>query len=194
MTQQLIEAVNAGDVARASQLLGEGADVNARDAYGATALMNAAHSGNLEMVETLLAAGAEVDARDELGWTALMKACFNADLDRGFPEIVQRLIAAGADPNVKITYGIRPLMLAAGYGEAGVCQALLAGGADVLARNDGDLTALMMVKDKFYVEVINILHEAEREAGVGEGSCSTKNAPGSNVVTFLKPQVRNPDH
>ncbi len=194
MTQQLLEAVKAGDVARASQLLAAGADVNARDAYGATALMNAAHGGNLEMVEALLAAGAEVDAKDELGWTALMKACYNADLNRGFPEIVARLIAAGADPNVKITYGIRPLMLAAGYGEAGVCQALLAGGADVLARNDGDLTALMMVKDKFYVEVINILHEAEREAGVGEGSCSTKNAPGSNVITFLKPQVRNPDH
>ncbi len=194
MSEQLLEAVMAGDAARAGQLLAGGADANSRDAYGATALMNAAHNGDLEMVETLLAAGAEVDAKDELGWTALMKACFNADQNRGFPEIVQRLIVAGADPNVKITYGIRPLMLAAGYGEAGVCQALLAGGADVLARNDGGLTALMMVKDKFYVEVINLLHEAEREAGVGEGSCSTKNAPGSNVVTFLKPQVRNPDH
>lgn len=194
MSEQLIEAVNTGDAARVSQLLAAGADVNARDAYGATALMNAAHGGNLEMTETLLAAGAEVDARDELGWTALMKACYNADRNCGFPDIVQRLIAAGADPNVKITYGIRPLMLAAGYGEAQVCEALLAGGADVLARNDGGLTALMMVKDKFYVEVINILHEAERDAGVGEGSCSTKNAPGSNVVTFLKPQVRNPDH
>lgn len=194
MSQQLIEAVNAGDVARVRDLIAQGADVDARDAYGATALMNAAHSGNLEMVETLLAAGAEVDAKDELGWTALMKACFNAEQDRGFPDIVSRLIKAGADPNVKITYGIRPLMLAAGYGEARVCEALLAGGADVLARNDGGLTALMMVKDKFYVEVINILHEAERDAGVGEGSCSTKNAPGSNVITFLKPLARNPDH
>jgi ankyrin repeat protein len=194
MSEQLLEATKSGDLTRAKALIEGGAEVNARDAYGATALMNAAQSGNLEMVEALLAAGAEVDAKDELGWTALMKACFNADQNRGFPEIVTRLIAAGADPNVKITYGIRPLMLAAGYGEAGVCQALLAGGADVLARNDGDLTALMMVKDKFYVEVINILHEAEREAGVGEGSCSTKNAPGSNVITFLKPQARNPDH
>ncbi len=194
MSEQLIEAVNAGDVAQASQLLAGGADVNARDAYGATALMHAAHSGNAEMVEALLAAGAEVDAKDELGWTALMKACHNADQDRGFPEIVTRLIASGADPDVKITYGIRPLMLAAGYGETDVCQALLAGGADVLARNDGGLTALMMVKDKFYVETINALHAAERDAGVGEGSCSTKNAPDSNVITFLKPQVRNPDH
>jgi len=85
-------------------------------------------------------------------------------------------------------------MLAAGYGEAGVFEALLAGGADVLAKNDGGLTSLMMGKDKFYVEVINLLHAAERDAGVGEGSCSTKNAPGSNVVTFLKPLARNPDH
>jgi len=45
--------------------------------------------------------------------------------------------------------------------------------------------------EKFYVDVINLLHEAERDAGVAEGSCSTKNAPGSQVVTFLKPAVRN---
>jgi hypothetical protein len=32
-----------------------------------------------------------------------------------------------------------------------------------------------------------VLHEAEQNAGVGEGSCSSKNEPGSNVVTFLKP-------
>ncbi len=194
MSEQLIEAIRSNDAGRVGALLNQGADANARDAYGATALMLAAHAGNLEIVNLLLAAGAEVDAKDELGWTALMKACYNDLEDRGYPEVVSRLIQAGADPNVKIGYGIRPLMLAAGYGEAGVCEALLAGGADVLARNDGGLTALMMVKDKFYVEVINILHAAEREAGVGEGSCSTKNAPGSNVITFLKPLARNPDH
>jgi ankyrin repeat protein len=156
--------------------------------------MLAANSGQLDIVNLLLAAGAEVDAKDELGWTAMMKACYNDLQDRGYPEVVKRLIEAGADPNQRIAYGIRPLMLAAGYGEAAVCEALLAGGADVLARNDGGLTALMMVKDKFYVDVINLLHEAERDAGVGEGSCSTKNAPGSNVITFLKPLARNPDH
>ena len=194
MSEQLIEAVNANDSASVRELLAGGADANSRDAYGATALMNAAYMGNLEMVNDLLAAGAEVDAKDELGWTALMKACNNAEMDRGFPDVVERLIAAGADVNVSITYGIRPLMIAAGYGEGAVCEVLLAGGADVLAKNDGGLTTLMMVKDKFYVDVINILHAAERDAGVGEGSCSSKNAPGSNVVTFLKPLARTPDH
>ena len=58
-----------------------------------------------------------------------------------------------------------------------MAETLLRAGADVLARNDGGLTALMMVKEKHYVDVINLLHEAEREAGVGEGSCATKNPP-----------------
>ena len=35
----------------------------------------------------------------------------------------------------------------------------------------------MMVKQKFYVDVINLLHEAEQNAGIGEGGCGTKNAP-----------------
>jgi len=121
-----------------------------------------------------------------------MMAVHNADLDRGFADVVDTLIQHGADIEARITYGIRPLMLAAGYGEAAVVATLLRAGADVLARNDGGLTALMMVKEKFYVDVINLLHEAERDAGVEEGSCSTKNAPGSNVVTFLKPAARNP--
>lgn len=72
-------------------------------------------------------------------------------------------------------------------GDVDRVRKLLAAGADCNERNGDGLTALMMVKQKHYVDVINLLHEAEREAGVGEGSCSTKNAPGSGVVTFLKP-------
>jgi len=30
-------------------------------------------------------------------------------------------------------------------------------------------------------------NEAEQLAGLGEGSCSSKNAPDANVITFLKP-------
>jgi len=105
---------------------------------------------------------------------------------------VKALIDAGANVEAPIGYGVRPLMLAAAYGETAVVETLLDAGADVLARNDGGLTALMMVKEKFYVDVINLLHEAEREAGVDEGSCATKNTPGSQVVTFLKPMARKP--
>lgn len=183
----IIEAVNGGDVDRVRQELAAGADVNCRDSDGATLLMLAAHAGNLAMVSALIEAGAEVNASDENGWTPLMKAVYNAELDRGFADVVQAFIDAGANIEAPIGYGIRPLMLAAGYGETAVAETLLKAGADVMARNEGGLTALMMVKQKHYVDVINLLHEAERDAGVGEGSCSSKNAPDSHVVTFLKP-------
>jgi ankyrin repeat protein len=187
MSTELIEAVKAGDIDATRKLLAAGADVNFRDSEGATLLMTAAHTGNLAMVMTLIDAGADVNACDERGWTPLMKAAYNADLDRGFADVAQALIDAGANVEAPIIYGIRPLMLAAGYGETAVVETMLKAGADVMARNEGGLTALMMVKQKHYVDVINLLHEAERDAGVGEGSCASKNAPGSNVVTFLKP-------
>ena len=190
MSEPLLQAAEAGDLPRVQALLAAGAGCEARDADGATALMLAAHAGHAEVVRALITGGADVNATDERGWGALAKAVYNADLDRGFADVVQVLIDAGANVEAPIAYGIRPLMLAAGYGETAVVETLVKAGADVLARNDGGLTALMMVKEKFYVDVINLLHEAERDAGVGEGSCATKNAPGSNVITFLKPAGR----
>ena len=186
MTEQLSNAVVAGHSALVTGLLKNGADGNARDATGATLLMMAADSGNLEVVKALLAARVDVNAVDERGWGALMKAVYNAELDRGFPDVVQALIDAGANIEATIAFGVRPLMLAAGYGEAAVVEVLLDAGADFRAQNEGGRTALMMVKEKHYVDVINLLHEIEQEAGEGQG-CGSKTAPGANVVTFHKP-------
>ncbi len=187
MSRELFTAIADRDPERVRQLLESGTAVDARDDDGATPLMHAAHAGDLALVRMLLASGADVHAVDHHAWTAIAKATHNAELDRGFPEVAQALIDAGADVEARIGYGVRPLMLAAAYGEAAVAQVLIDAGADVLARNDGGLTALMMVKEKFHVDVINLLHEAERAAGAGEGSCGVKLPPRSTVVTFRKP-------
>jgi uncharacterized protein len=186
MDTDLIDAVKAGDAASAHLMLAAGADADSRDGENATVLMLAAYAGDLPMVKVLIEGGADVNACDERGWSPLTKAVYNAELKRGFADVVQALIDAGANIEAAIGYGVRPLMLAAGYGETAVVETLLNAGADVLANNEGGYTALMMVKQKHYVDVINLLHEAEQNAGVGEGSCASKNAPGSNVITFLK--------
>jgi ankyrin repeat protein len=186
MSAELIKAVQTGDTAAVQRMLAAGADVNSRDGEGATLLMLAAHTGDLSMVRVLFEGGTDVNACDERGWSALTKAVYNTALKRGFADVIQVLIEAGANIEAAIGYGVRPLMLAAGYGETDVVAVLLNAGADVLACNEGGYTALMMVKQKHYVDVINLLHEAEQLAGVGEGSCASKNAPGSNVITFMK--------
>jgi ankyrin repeat protein len=186
MVTELINAVKAGEISAVQRMLAAGADVNSRDDEEGTLLMLAAHEGDMPMVKALIESGADVNACDELGWGPLAKAVYNPEMNCGFVEVVETLINAGANIEAAVGYGVRPLMLAAGYGETEVVEALLKAGADVLACNEGGYTALMMVKQKHYVDVINLLHEAEQLAGVGEGSCASKNAPGSNVITFMK--------
>ena len=195
MNTELSNAVLAGDLAKTKALLSKGADCNSTNEEGVTLLMLAAGAGHYEMVELFLEAGATVDATDARGWTALMKAIFNYDLNRGFPDVVSLLIDAGADIEHQVSYGTRPLMLAAGYGEAGVVDVLLAAGADASAANEGGRTARTMAETKDYVEVVNQLHMHDlRNADPKRAGCSTgavsKVKPGVNVVNF----VRKPLH
>ncbi len=189
MSQELFDAARAGDVAKLEALLAAGADHAAADEAGETALMLAAHHGHVAAVQLLLAAGADVNAASPQGWTALAKAAYNGETERGYVEVVEVLADAGASLDARIFFGITPLMLAAGGGDATVVEWLINNGADVLAANEGGRTARMMANDRFYVDVINLLTEAERQLGVQEdGSCSsTKSVVKPQVVNLLKP-------
>jgi len=69
----------------------KGADVNATDPYGWTALMNAVYLGDAEMVQLLLNAGTDVNHKNYLGRTALF-----ISEKTGKPEIMRMLKEAGA--------------------------------------------------------------------------------------------------
>ncbi|MFM2121427.1 MAG: hypothetical protein RL722_2895 [Pseudomonadota bacterium] len=186
---ELLRAIEADD-ADTVQALATPERIAASDAEGRTPLMLAARHGRLAAVRALLTAGAAVDARDARDYTALFHACHDGDADQGYPAVVQVLLDAGADMEACIGFGVRPLMYAAGTGEAAVVQTLLAAGADPLARNEVGRTALMMVKDRDYVDVINLLHEAETECGAS--GCNTRHAPDMQVVTFRSPLHHGP--
>lgn len=68
------EAIGSGDVRIVLELLGQGADVNARDRSGKTALMLAARAGHREVVETLIAHRADLNVTAKFGLSALMLA------------------------------------------------------------------------------------------------------------------------
>jgi ankyrin repeat protein len=189
MSQELFAAACAGDVARICALLDAGADAGATDEAGETALMHAAHRGHVAAVKALIAAGADVNARSPQGWTALARAAYNGETEHGYVEVIEALHQAGAGLDERIFFGITPLMLAAGGGDASVVEWLINNGADVLAANEGGRTARLMANDKFYVDVINLLNEAERQLGVTEeGSCSsTRSVVKPHVVNLMKP-------
>src|SRR5687767_2928457 len=76
----LIDAVKRGDVAAVERTLKQGADVNARQPDGATALHWAAHNNDLATVTRLLHAGADAKAANDLGVTPIHIACTNGSV------------------------------------------------------------------------------------------------------------------
>lgn len=91
----LMETVVYDRPEAAGLLIARGADLEVRDAEGATALIRAAAAGQLELVRTLLAAGAQADAREpRTGRTALL-AVAATRVPRG-RAIAAWLIAYGA--------------------------------------------------------------------------------------------------
>lgn len=86
----LFSAADANCIALATELLDDGASVDARDRFGARPLSHAARFGHLEMVDLLLARGAPINARNLAGATALYFAA-----ERGHVAVAQRLIERG---------------------------------------------------------------------------------------------------
>jgi ankyrin repeat protein len=89
-------AVTLGDIEAVRQLLLSGADINARDRHGQTALMLAAHHGHREMVETLVGSGADLNVTAKYNLSALMLA-----IVAGHVAIARLLARAGADRGLR---------------------------------------------------------------------------------------------
>jgi outer membrane protein assembly factor BamB len=113
-------AVRAGDVKAVKQAVENGADVNARNEYGISALWIAADTvsadmAKLDIVEFLVNKGADVNARDDIWYsTPLSRAVSSARI-----ETVRFLIKAGA----KDVDGA--VLAAAAAGKPGLAQAVL---------------------------------------------------------------------
>lgn len=159
-----------------------------------TRLQQAAATGDAEALAGAIAQGDRLDEADPHGRTALIMAAFNPEADCGYPDCVELLLAAGADPNQRMHFGNTALMIAAGAGETAVCRVLLEHGADPRLANDGGVTALRMAYLTHRIDIVNILQEITQEALLGDGkeegtACSTaqnKLKTTANVIQFVR--------
>ncbi len=128
------DAAQRGDLEEVRALLKTGADVNAAQGDGMTALHWAALRGDVDMARVLVYAGANLESTTRLGaYTALHLASRN-----GRADMVAALLAAGADPRAPTSTGVTPLHLAADAGSADAIEILLGAGALVDAKESAN--------------------------------------------------------
>ena len=90
------EAARDGNIEAVKQHIAAGTDVNAKDVFGWTLLLQAVAGGHKEIVELLIDNGAEVNGKTDEGWIPLsLAAC------ESHKEIVELLISEGAEVNAK---------------------------------------------------------------------------------------------
>ena len=149
----IADAAQRGDTATIINLVQGGADINATQADGATALHWAAYRADAALVKLLVDAGADTSIANRNGSTALWLAA-----KRGDAEVIQALLEGGADANEQLPLGRRPLMLASRSGVVEAVEVLLDGGADVnTAETERGTTALMQAADQGHADVMAVL-------------------------------------
>lgn len=157
----LVDAARNGDRDGLRALVQKGANVNAAEADGTTALHWASYRDDVESADLLIRAGAGVNAANDLGATPLWTAAQN-----GSEAMVRRLLSAGANPNAALLAGETPVMVASRAGQPVVVEQLIAKGANVNARAARSQTALMWAVSQKHADVVRVLlaHDADVSA------------------------------
>jgi len=203
------------DHASIKQLIAAGADVNARDRDGMTALYLASCNDNLEMVQQLVDHGAVVNVQTKEGKTPLYcaaqsghlriveyllahganceardKALVTATVNKRY-DVTKTLIAAGADVDKMVGSGWTPLLFACLLNELPLAQLLVENGAcvDLGSREEG-FTPLYVAAESNFLDAVKFLveHDADVNKRIGNGRTPLYAASGPGhleVATFL---------
>ena len=126
LDMKLIQAIQFRNLNRVDSLLAEGADPNAQDAEGTSALLYAVNVGGLKLNQLLIDRGADVNVKRTTSYrsTALMEAA-----GRNNVALAKILIDNGADINIRDTFGDPAINWAAYYGHIEYVDLLLESGA-----------------------------------------------------------------
>lgn len=124
---RLIEAAETGNLGELQRAIKDGAELDARDRHGNTALILAFIFGHFHAADLLIRAGADVRAVRTKDIEQGSESVLYFAADRANRAWIDRLVAAGADPRV----GDSPLVAAIKSSNLEALEALLAHGARV---------------------------------------------------------------
>ncbi|KAL8830331.1 MAG: hypothetical protein Q9191_001491 [Dirinaria sp. TL-2023a] len=111
-TPVLTLAAEYGNLEGTVLLLEKGADIEAKDGWNETALMSAARRAQTAAVELLLRKGAKVNTRIVVDGEVQSDDPLHAAAEHGYSEIVQLLLAHGANAKTQSSSGMDALNLA----------------------------------------------------------------------------------
>lgn len=178
---RLVEAAKQRDAEAVARLLEQGADADAAQGDGATALHWAAHWNDAAMLDRLIESGADVDAENDLGASPLWVACAGRNA-----AAVLRLLEAGADPDSRLHAGETALMRCAYTGDATAVDALVARGAEIDAVEPSrGQTALMWAAASRQPAVTRVL--IERGAAVDARTEAVRQLRGTGLRSTTSP-------
>jgi hypothetical protein len=172
--EALLDAIQRNDVALVKELLDSGVDPNS-DVSGQRMLSVATNHQDLAIAKLLLSRGADINGDPSLLF-------FTAQ--SGDAPVLDFLLNAGADPNMKRPSGAPALFAAAGSGSAEMVRALLAKGADPNATDKRGNTSIFMAITENDVEIIRIL--------INNGTnLAVRDAEGRTPLEFAREKKRN---
>lgn len=171
MNRELIEYAEQGNTEQVRQLLQSGADINATDEQGRTAVMAATYHNHVGTVEALIQAGADINIRDHQRNNVFLYA--GAE---GMMEILRLAIEADADVTLTNRYGGTALIPASDRGHVEIVQELLTRtDVDVNHINNLNWTALLEAVilgdgSEKYQRIVKLLLDHGADARIPDGN------------------------
>ncbi len=164
----LIDAALTGDLDVIDLLISLKADVNLASSEGIMPILTAVGEHHFKAAKRLLEAGAKVNVRTDHGYWLLLAAvhastsrtAIGLRADAEGVELIQAMLAAGANVNVQDLSGMTPLMLAADRSAGELVSIFLKAGADVRLKNNKGQTALDLATS---AEIKALLRGAEEK-------------------------------
>src|SRR3990167_8637458 len=150
--EDLLIAVQLVDLIGVEAAIAAGADIDAADINGNTALIFAASYGHRDVVRLLLDRGAGINAVDVLRDTALILAAQNDHIDT-----VKLLLSRGANINAINDYGSTSLIQAAQNDHTDIVKLLLSRGANINAVDVIGNTALIQTAFNGHRDTVRLL-------------------------------------